>query len=193
VAASVVLAAGVAIAAIVLSGTSGIPASRDRADAPSSTPTATDSAITPPEPTDSAAPPAAAEPSAPVPIDQPAAILPGVTAAITKLEAVDGEARAPGEVSAPSIRVTVEVTNSTEDTVDLTTTVVTAYFQPDQTPALELGEPGSSPMPASVAPGQAATGVYIFTIPSERRQNVRIIVDYAVDVPALVFEGGVPA
>jgi hypothetical protein len=141
----------------------------------------------------SAAPADPSVPAAPVPLDQSAAISPGLTAAITTIESVAGVAQRPGEVAGPAIRVTVQITNTTAAPVSLVTAVVTAYYGADQTPALELGEPGASPMPAEVAPGQVATGVYVFTVPTAERGNVRVMVDYSVDVPPLVFEGAVPA
>lgn len=131
-------------------------------------------------------------PASPVPIDQPAPISPGLTAEITKFEAVQGKARTPGEVSGPSIRLTVTITNGTSGRVSLATTIVTAYYGDAQTPALELSEPGGSPLPADVAAGQSATGTYIFTVPVDQRGKVRVVVDYSVDVQPLVFEGAVP-
>jgi hypothetical protein len=155
----------------------------------SATPTGTASAMPAPSGTPSVDP---SVPAAPVPITQPASISPGLTAAITKFEAVQGEAKTPGEVSGPSVRVTVTITNSTTAKASLATTVVTAYYGDSHTPALELSAPGGSPMPAEVAAGQSATGVYIFTIPVDQRGKARIMVDYSVAVQPLVFDGAIP-
>lgn len=149
----------------------------------------------------SASPSATAEPNAtagpspasPVAITKPATILPGLTAAITKFESVAGKAQTPGEISGPSVRMTVTITNSTAKAVTLNTTVVTAYYGTDQTPALQLTSPGGVNLPTSVAPGASATGVYIFTIPTDQRANVRVEVDYSVDVAPLIFQGSVPS
>jgi hypothetical protein len=203
-----VLALAAIIAAAVLTGAPGSPsgsetsssATPDPTDAASATPGESGTAA-PGEPSATAAPgepPATAAPgeqpaAAPaVPMDESATINAGVTAKISNLEAVEGVAQAPGEVAAPSVRVTVDITNDTDAEVDLSTTVVTAYFGDDQTPALELNEPGASLMPATVAAGGTATGIYVFSIPPDQRQNVRIVVDYSVDVAPLVFEGQVP-
>ena len=133
-----------------------------------------------------------ATPSA-VPIDEPGTIEPGLTAAIGQIEAVQGEARGPGEVAGPAIRFQVAIANTTSAPVDLSATVVTVDYGTARTPALELFEPGASPLPNSVAAGQTATAVYIFTIPVSERALVHITVDYTVGVPPLEFTGPVPA
>jgi len=138
-----------------------------------------------PEPTDTASP-------EPVPIESPGVIVSGVTAEVTGIEAVDGVAKGPGEVSGPAIRFTVTITNTTSSTVDLTATVVTVDYGADRTPAGQLYQPGASPMPTKVAAGDTASGVYVFTIPTDQRDLVHITVDYSVGVPPLVFTGKVP-
>jgi hypothetical protein len=131
-------------------------------------------------------------PSAPVAIDKPAQISPGLSAAITKFEAVEGKALTPGEVSAPCVRITVTIRNATSSAVPLNTAVVTAYYGADATPALELTSPGGTPFPAKLEAGNTATAIYLFSIPVDQRDRVRIEVDYSVEVSPLVFEGAVP-
>lgn len=127
----------------------------------------------------------------PIPIDEPADVTPGLVAKVTKVEAVDGTARGPGEVAAPSLRVTVTMTNSTSSVVSLRTTVISCYFGADRTPAPELREPGGVLLPASLAANSAIDGVYIFTVPADQRGNVTLLVDYSVDVQPIVFQGDI--
>jgi hypothetical protein len=157
---------------------------------PSVTSTASGSATPAPSASASANP---STPAPPVAIDKPATISPGLTAQITKLESVQGEAKTPGEVAGPAVRMTVTISNTTSAAASLATTVVTAYYGADQTPALELSAPGGSPLPAEVAAGTTVTGVYIFTVPTDKRNDVRIEVDYSVTVQPLVFEGPAPS
>jgi cytoskeletal protein RodZ len=185
-----ILAAVVVVAIALAANSSGTPAaSGSPSSSPSSSATPTSTSTTDPvatdQPTPGATPP-------PVSIDEPADIVPGLQASIGSIEAVEGEASGPGEIAGPSIRFVVTITNSTASSSNLGNTVVTAYYGSDQTPAIELQKPGGSPLPAEVAAGATATGTYIFTIPAEERSNVRIIVDYSVDVAPLVFEGAVP-
>ena len=127
----------------------------------------------------------------PIPLDEPADVAPGLVATITKVEAVEGTARGPGEVAGPSLRVTVTMTNSTSAVVSLRTTVISCYFGADRTPAPELREPGGSPLPASLAADSAVDGVYIFTVPADQRGNVTLLVDYSVDVDPVIFQGDI--
>lgn len=127
----------------------------------------------------------------PVTIDEPATITPGLTAEITTVEAVEGVARGPGEVAGPSLRLTITIANTTAADAPLDTTVVSAYYGADRTPAPELRQPGGSPLPSSIAAGASATGIYIFSVPEEERGNTTIMVDYSVDVDPLVFQGDI--
>ncbi|MBG6214542.1 MAG: hypothetical protein LH475_09535 [Cryobacterium sp.] len=160
---------------------------------PSLTPSPTAPPAAAPAPTEGAvaepAPPAA---QAPVPLTDSAAALPGVVFSIGTLEAVDGVARGPGEVGGPSLRFSVTVRNDTRDTVSLTSTVVNLFFGAGQSPATELTASGGAPFPDSVAPGATQQGVFVFTVPSDQRDQVRIAVDYSVGVPIVLFEGAAP-
>ncbi|GAA1831366.1 hypothetical protein [Agromyces salentinus] len=178
---------------------SALPSSGPSAAASDTTPSssAPDEAVPteaapPVEPTPDMTPvdqPPAAEP---VPISDPAEIAPALTARISAIEAVDGEAQGPGEVAAPSIRVTVEIDNATTEAAALDTAVVTAYYGSDSTPAAELREPGGRAFPASVAAGESADAVYVFSVPPDERDAVTILVDYSLDVAPLQFHGEVP-
>lgn len=187
---TIVVAIGVVVVALILGGpgsagpgadpgpgTGAGPSDPAPSDPPSSSP--------PPDPVDPVAP-------EPVPIASPGTVTEGVTATITRLQAVDGVARGPGEVSGPSIRFTVTIRNTTDEEVDLASTVVTVDHGRDRTPALQLFEPGGVALPTTVAAGDSVTGVYIFSIPVERRDLVHITVDYSVGVAPLEFTGRVP-
>ncbi len=187
--------AGIAVAAVVaivlvltLPAGLGTPAGD-----PSATPGGTTTPAAPHVPP-SATPTPVEQPPAgePVPIESPAPVVEGLTASITGIEAVDGVARGPGEVSGPSIRFTVTIANTTGAAVDLTGTVVTVDYGSDRTPAGQLYEPGAVPLPSSVPAGGSASGVFVFAIPPESRGLVHITVDYAVNVAPLVFAGAVP-
>ncbi|MFF2371803.1 hypothetical protein [Agromyces sp. NPDC058110] len=131
-------------------------------------------------------------PADPVPIDEPAEIAPDLTARIASIEAVEGEAQGPGEVAAPSIRVTVEIANDTDAASSLANASITAYFGEDLTPAPELREPGGTTFPAEVPAGKTAEAVFIFSVPESERDDVTIMVDYALEVAPLQFHGSVP-
>lgn len=147
-----------------------------------------DASAPPADPGQPAPPPA----QAPVALTEPAAPVPGVTFSISGLEAVDGVANGPGEVAGPALRFTLTVRNDTAEAVSLTSTVVNLFAGADRAPATELQEPGGVPLPEGVAPGQSATGVFVFGVPVDLRDQVQISVDYSVDAPIVLFEGEAP-
>jgi hypothetical protein len=128
----------------------------------------------------------------PVPINTKAQVKKGLTAAISKLEAVKGEANGPGEIAGPAIRFVLTLTNSSDATVPLDTTVVNAYYSKAETPASQLEKPGGAALPASVRAGGKATGTFIYSIPTNQRDDVLITVDYSVDVSLVAFRGKAP-
>lgn len=159
----------------------------------SARPTSSDTAS--PQPTTTA--PASGDPTPPVeapPVgfDETAEVVPGVTFAISGLEAVEGEAAGRGEVAGPAIRFRLEIVNGTSEPVPLGTTVVNVFAGPDQNPAPELSGPGAEPFPAEAGAGGEASGVFVFNVPPDQRGDVTISVDYAVGVPVVVFHGAAP-
>lgn len=141
-------------------------------------------------PTDTAPPAAGPDtPEAPpVGVDQSPTVVDGVTVRVKSLTGVDGEATLPGEVSGPAVRAELEVTNSSGAPVDLSTVVVNLAYGSDRTPANTFST-GTSSFPASVDAGTTATGVYVFAVPADDQDDLRLTVDYSVDVPVVVFEG----
>lgn len=201
----VVSAAVIAAIVILVVVATGAPR-QDDASSPGSTSSASPSPGTSPTdeatadpttPPDASAPPA--EPGQPVQppaqevgLTEPAAPVPGVTFSISGLEAVDGVANGPGEVAGPALRFTLSVRNDTAEAVSLVATVVNLFAGADRAPAAELGEPGGVPLPETVAPGETATGVFVFNVPADLRDQVQISVDYSVDAPIVLFEGAAP-
>ena len=172
------------------------PASSDPAPAtsgstpPSASPSPTSDGEPSPEPeqTPDAAPPA----GEPVAFGEPASVVPEVTATVTSVEAVAGEANGPGEVAGPALRFTVSIENRTGAAIQLGNTVVNAYTGAEQTPADVLSGPGVQPLPATLESGQTATGVFVFSIDESERDLVRVTVDYAAGIPVAAFEGSAP-
>lgn len=201
----VVSAAVIAAIVILVVVATGAPR-QDDASSPGSTSSAspapgtspTDEATADPTtPPDASAPPAdpgqpVQPPAQEVGLTEQAAPVPGVTFSISGLEAVDGVANGPGEVAGPALRFTLSVRNDTAEAVSLVATVVNLFAGADRAPAAELGEPGGVPLPETVAPGETATGVFVFNVPTDQRDQVQISVDYSVDAPIVLFEGAAP-
>ncbi|HXH35890.1 MAG TPA: hypothetical protein VNJ54_16040 [Plantibacter sp.] len=122
-------------------------------------------------------------------LDQPAAAPNGLTASIVSLESVEGEAIGAGDVGGPAIRVTVRLTNGTQEAFDTSLTVVNGYSGAERNPAGTLAKPGGKPFSGSIDPGASQDAVFLFTIPEDARGDVTITVDYQAGQPAFVFQG----
>jgi len=169
----------------------------EAAGSASASPTATGAspaASASPEPSvaPSAAPPGGQPAPVSTPIDAPADGVGGVSVRIERLEAVQGEARGPGEIAGPAIRFAVVVTNPTGAAVALSTVVVNLDYGADRTPGGEIAAPGGVPLPPAVAAGAAVEGTYLFTVPADARDLVTITVDSAVDIAPVQFSGPAP-
>lgn len=126
-----------------------------------------------------------------VPLDQPVDTPAGVTVRVSSIESVTGEAVVPGEISGPALKVSIEIANGSAETMDLRTAVVTLTHGASLEPGNPISKPGGTPFPPQLAPGESATGAFVFEVPEERRDLVRIDVDLAVSEPIIVFEGAV--
>lgn len=162
---------------------------------PASTPASTTASTPASPPADTPAAPVETPPpaaSVTVPIDAEAEVTAGVTARIASLEAVTGTAMQPGEVGGPALRATIELVNSTDAPIDLRGAVVNLAYGASSTPASPIAQPGGEPFAQSVAAGETAKGVYVFTVPDAGRDNVRIELDVRLGGPIPVFEGPAP-
>lgn len=115
----------------------------------------------------------------------------GVRVRVSAVQSVDGTAEGIGEIAGPSIRFTVSVTNETQTPLDLMDVVVTVDAGAEALPAGELSGPDVSPFPARAETGETVSGTYVFLVPVELRQQVRISLNYSPEEPIVVFEGPV--
>ena len=113
----------------------------------------------------------------------------GVEVKVTKIEAVQGKGRGPGETSGPSLRFTIEVVNGSDKPLETVASTVTASYGGNDTPATDVSAPGGRPLPDQVAPGKSATGVFLFRIPPDQRDQVKVEFTYNVEIPRVIFSG----
>ncbi|WP_050686264.1 hypothetical protein [Arthrobacter sp. ZBG10] len=134
------------------------------------------------------------QPVAPaVPLVGTAVVKTGVSAAITDVEAVNGEATGIGEVAGPALRFKITVKNDTAAEISLDPAVINVSYGADNSPASSLSGPGPEPFPATVAPGASATGIFVFGVPKDSRGSVKIFFNLDAGTPIAAFEGQAPA
>jgi hypothetical protein len=126
-----------------------------------------------------------------VPLDAEGAVGNGVLVTLPAIEAIEGTGVGPGNIAGPALRVTVRIENGTAEPVALGGVAVNLAHGPDRTPASPLDDPSRRPFATMVEPGQSAEGVYVFTVPTDQREQVSIEVGYEAGAPLLLFTGPV--
>jgi hypothetical protein len=128
----------------------------------------------------------------PVALDEPASFGSGLVARVTGLEAVQGEARGPGETAGPALRVVVEIRNTSGRAVSLARAIVTVSYGREPAPGVALSGPGVRPLAGSVDAGGSATGSYVFGVPEDERTNIQVSISVDAAQPTVLFEGSAP-
>ena len=132
------------------------------------------------------------EPVAEVGIADLVEVAKGVTAQLSGFNSVEGEARIPGDIAGPAVRVSVKVSNESGSTIRLDGAVVNLYYGEARTPAIANSWPVGKPFPAELANGDSTVGAYVFSLPSDQRTDVRVEVDIAGVADPVMFVGAIP-
>jgi hypothetical protein len=125
-----------------------------------------------------------------VPLDITGDFGTGLTVRLSRIAPVKGTATVPGEIAGPAIKLTVVARNRADRAVDLNSVVVFVSFGRERTPASELSD-GARPLRGRVAPDDSRTGTYIYTVPEDEREQVRVEISYSGEAPTVAFEGRV--
>jgi hypothetical protein len=172
-------------------GTSAAPTSSDGEIVP--TPTTISTPVPPPGGggnVSSTVPTRAVATSTAVPLTAPATFAGGVTATVTSVRAVTATAVGPGEIGGPAVAVTVSLKNGSAAAVLLGNYFVSLTDSAKQAGISTTGDP-ARPWSGQLAPGQTASGVWVFTVPTANRAPVTITVSDAAGASTLTFTGTV--
>jgi len=123
-----------------------------------------------------------------VPLDATADFGTGLTVRITRITPISGKATAPGEVDGPALRMALLAHNAGTRPIPLDGSVVFVSYGPDRTPASELSS-GEERFTGSVAPGDTRSATYVFTVPKDQRDDVRVEVSYTGRAPTVALQG----
>lgn len=115
----------------------------------------------------------------------------GVSASVERIEAVAGEARGPGEIAGPALRVTIRVRNDSDRELRTELGLINLYYGADRTPASLLSGPGAVAFPPTIAAGGTGEGTSVFNVPADARDRIAIEFSYSTDVPVVIFSGSV--
>lgn len=187
----VVFAAAAGVLALVIFGIATLFFGDD--DAVSGTPSATSQTAGAGETTPSIAPEKTEKPKKLKPeatLTEAREITHGGDVRITSIESVTSQARIPGEIVGPAIRVTMQIDAGTKP-VDLSRVVVNAYFGKKKTPAIEALGPGVKLFSGELQPGKSTSGVFVFNVPKPERDAVTIEFIHGGSLKPLIFQGSV--
>ena len=123
------------------------------------------------------------------PLDDTASLDNGVEVRVTDVESVQGDAQGPGEIAGPAVRVSIEVSNTSDEEVAMDLALVNVYYGEDKTPASALSGPGLAPLTGSIPAGKSATGAYVFSVPEDQREQLTVEFSYSTDAPTVIFSG----
>lgn len=180
------------MAALALAACSGTSAGNggDRGDSgtvAATTPTPPASTRSLPSPTVTVSPTTrTTKPAAP--LDRPADFGTGVVVRVDSTKAIDVTGKGPGELSGPAVAFTLKLTNGTDKAIDLTNSVVAAYYG-DDVPANESSSSPSRHLRGSVAAHRSTTGTYVFLIPPKQRAKVHLSISYDPTKPVVSLVG----
>lgn len=126
----------------------------------------------------------------PVPLDDEAEFGTGLTVELTRIQSIKGEAKVPGEIAGPALKLTLRASNDSKAAVGLDTVIVAVSYGRDRAPAVELSE-GRRPFSGRLGAGDSKDGVYVYNVPTNERDDVRVEVSYTGEAPTVAFEGSV--
>lgn len=122
-------------------------------------------------------------------VNKPIEPEPGLTARVSRIEAVKGDAHGPGEIAGPALRVTLRLDNESQSRIVAESIVVNLYYGAKNHPAGPLSGPGLKPFTGVIDKGQKSSGSYVFSVPVDQRRKVRIEFRYSTEAPVTIFEG----
>lgn len=114
-----------------------------------------------------------------------------VSVKLLKRESVRGEARLPGEVSGPAVKLTIQINNESAESINLDAVVVDVR-DANGLSASPLLTPPAKSMSGSLLSGNSATGVYLFTLAVNDGVKCTVNVSYTGDAAVVVFRGDLP-
>ena len=115
----------------------------------------------------------------PVPVNAPANFGNGLIASVTKIDSIERlEARGPGEVAGPGVRVTVSLRNETSSIVDMSGITVNASYGPDSRPASDNSSPPAAPFRGNLDPGASGEAVYLFQVPAADESSLVVEINW---------------
>lgn len=91
---------------------------------------------------------------------------------ITQITNTTAEAQGLGQIAGPATLVEMQVTNKSEEALDLSVAQLRLYFGKQQEPAALLTDQRSVALPTEVKAGASVTATYLFSAKNQKNKNV---------------------
>lgn len=114
----------------------------------------------------------------------------GVDVTVANVEVLDVEANTPGEIAGPAVALTIDVKNTSDEAIDLSTAMVSVTGSKGSYGQATTSDP-YDPFLGSVEPGAEASAVYVFRLPADERNSLQVSVEYIAGAPIALFVGKV--
>lgn len=111
-----------------------------------------------------------------------------VSVKLTKIRPITTTASLPGEVAGPGLAVTIVVDNGSSRAIDLSNVVVDLRGSTGS-PAIPMSASPAVPFAGELSAGASATGVYVFSIPTNQRKPISVRFSYTTEEPTVLFAG----
>jgi len=126
-----------------------------------------------------------------VELDEVAEFGGGVSAEIAAIRTVQGRGHGVGELSGPALQIWIRLHNETPHPLPLDAVVVNLSYGEESVPSTPLlGDPSTEPFSGAVPAGGYTDAVYVFPVPTDAREDLRVTVSHASLSPIVAFEGG---
>ncbi|GAA5227771.1 hypothetical protein [Paeniglutamicibacter antarcticus] len=103
--------------------------------------------------------------------------VPAGSSATMKLDAIEltnGTADGIGEVSGPSVLVTISIHNEHTDSLDLSRAELNVLFGKDRQPMVPLSDPRASKLASGVEAGESTKTTFVFAVPSTKSNELTV-------------------
>jgi tetrahydromethanopterin S-methyltransferase subunit D len=111
-----------------------------------------------------------------------------IAISLVGIKAVQAVSNIPGEVNGPALEVTVQIANSAATVLDLDHAMVD-LLDSTGAPGLATTTTSVREFAGELATGASATGVYVYRVPTDRRDPITVQVQFTAGEAVAQFSG----
>ncbi len=109
---------------------------------------------------------------------------------IASYQSVTAQAKGPGEVSGPAVKMTISIKNGTTAPIDVSKVVVNVTDR-SGVPSSQFTGPPATSFSGTLAAGKSSSAIYVYSLTSDHENPVNVSVSYSPSAPIVQFVGAV--